>query len=431
MPREILTLNTKLYVNKGNGDENLLDLLSTPDLGVGDAEKIEVTNLQDGTRRYINGIKDIGDSLEFEFNYTTDTYDILKEIEDSKQIYTYKVVLPGENNVEDGLCFSFEAALSVKITGAAVGEQIKMTINLTPYSAISVGEYEEGGNEPSQQNEYSTFRIGAIPQTFNMRSGETTGTMNLYYNEEEPIYEVYINNEPQELPTGKIQDWDNNAVTTYEVKEGDIIKIRGGFSLFRTEMPLENIVIQDGLKDCEGMFSECLGLTVAPRIPNGVENCTAMFENCTNLSVIQENIDLINNPPEGLIFENCFKDCPLVADQIPAAWGGNKVEEPEETTYTVTYLGQTNYDGEVYIHSNKATTVNAGDSFTTTLTAMYPSDYSGGYMVPIIEEMEVWMGGIEITEECGVVRGTEVTITIKNVTGDISIDVINVRMGMM
>ena len=547
MPREILTLNTKLYVNRGNGDENLIDLLSTPDLGVGDAEKIEVTNLQDGTRRYINGIKDVGDSLEFEFNYTTDTYDILKEIEDSKQIYTYKVVLPGENNVEDGLCFSFKAALSVKVTGAAVGEQIKMTINLTPYSAISVGEYEEGGNEPSQQNEYSTFRIGAIPQTFNMRSGETTGTMNLYYNEEEPIYEVYINNEPQELPTGKIQDWDNNTVTTYEVKEGDIIKIRGGFSLSRTEVPLEDIVIQDGLKDCEGMFSECLGLTVAPRIPNGVENCEYMFDSCeniteaveipngvincegmydytsitvaptipstvincnsmfagcsgltkapvipnsvtdcgnmfdscanlteapvipstvtdcsymfydctsleeapvipstvtdcsymfygcTSLSVIpQENIDLMNNPPEGLIFENCFKNCPLVVDQIPVAWGGNKVEEPEETTYTVTYLGQTNYDGEVYTYSNKATTVNAGDSFTTTLTAMYPSDYGeGGFMVPIIEEMEVWMDGIEITEECGVVRGTEVTITIKNVTGDISIDVLEIRMGMM
>ena len=53
MPKEMLTLYTKLFVNRGNGDENLIDLLSTPDLGIGDPEKVEVTNLQDGTRRNI------------------------------------------------------------------------------------------------------------------------------------------------------------------------------------------------------------------------------------------------------------------------------------------------------------------------------------------------------------------------------------------
>ena len=358
MPREILTLNTKLYVNRGNGDENLIDLLSTPDLGVGDAEKIEVTNLQDGTRRYINGIKDVGDSLEFEFNYTTDTYDILKEIEDSKQIYTYKVVLPGENNVEDGLCFSFKAALSVKVTGAAVGEQIKMTINLTPYSAISVGEYEEGGNEPSQQNEYSTFTFrGTESATYNTRNAGMVVMMN---NTPNSITELYVNNEPQQVPQismeemmlGEGGDDVASLLSILQVSEGDIIRVKGGFSLFGNSL-FENIInisdieLQSDLENCSYMFTGCATLIEAPIIPSTARNCSYMFMSCTTLTeapiipssvkdcsymfmgcenlvtIPQENIDLMNNPAGGLVTQGCFEECIQIKDQIPKNWGGN------------------------------------------------------------------------------------------------------------
>ena len=288
MPREILTLNTKLYVNRGNGDENLIDLLSTPDLGVGDAEKVEVTNLQDGTRRYINGIKDVGDSLEFEFNYTTDTYNILKEIEDSKEIYTYKVVLPGENNVEDGLCFSFKAALSVKVTGAAVGEQIKMTINLTPYSAISVGEYTEGGNEPSQINEYSTFTFrGSESTTYDTRNA---GMVVMVNNVPNSITELYVNDEPQQIPQISIEEMmlgeggDDVAslLSILQVSEGDIIKVKGGFSLtgnslFQNIINISDIKLQSDLENCSYMFGGCTTLIEAPIIPSSVKNCSYMY----------------------------------------------------------------------------------------------------------------------------------------------------------
>lgn len=129
--REILTLNTKLYMES----EELKDLLSTPDLGIGDPEKIEVTTLADDTRRYINGLKDVGDSLEFEFNYVAgeqESYAKLQAVQDAKEVKKFKVELP------DGLSFSFDAMVAVKITGAAVGEQLKFTLNLTPYSAIEV-----------------------------------------------------------------------------------------------------------------------------------------------------------------------------------------------------------------------------------------------------------------------------------------------------
>ena len=411
MPREILTLNTKLYVNKGNGDENLIDLLSTPDLGVGDAEKIEVTNLQDGTRRYINGIKDVGDSLEFEFNYTVDTYDILKKIEDSKEIYTYKVVLPGENNVEDGLCFEFEAALSVKIAGAAVGEQIKMTINLTPYSEIKVGQYEDNAG---QQSRYSTFTIG-------QSRARSAGTIKLVNISPGSIEELYINNVAQELPTGVTNDETDDrpaVITNYEVNPGDVVRIKGGFSLWETELPINNVVLQNDLKSCRMMFYGCTGLTETPIIPEGVENCSFMFDGCTGLTqapvipssardcsmmfaycsslteapvipngvtncmgmfagtglteaptipssvtncmgmflectnlttIPQENIDLINNPQIGLVTDYCFAGCPLVADQIPSNWGGNAAPIYPVVEYTTFTTEET---GTLFIANN-------------------------------------------------------------------------------
>ena len=308
MPKEILTLYTKLFVNRGTGDENLIDLLSTPDLGVGDPEKVEVTNLQDGTRRYVNGLKDVGDSLEFEFNYTTDGYAKLKEIEESKQIYTYKVVLP------DKLCFKFDAALSVKVTGAAVGEQVKMTINLTPYSIIDVVQYEDNAG---QQGRYSTFTIG-------QSRARSAGILSLYGGVE-PIEELYINDVAQELPTGTIND-DEPVATDYEVNPGDIIKIKGGFSLMGTKLPINNIVLQNDLTNCKRMFEGCAGLIEAPVIPSSVTDCSYMFSGCTNLAVMpQQNIDLMNNPPEGLIFKDCYYNCrkivkPITYDQIPDSW---------------------------------------------------------------------------------------------------------------
>ena len=343
MPKEMLTLYTKLFVNRGNGDENLIDLLTTPDLGIGDPEKVEVTNLQDGTRRYINGIKDVGDSLEFEFNYTTDGYNTLKEIEGSKEIYIYKVVLPDE------LCFEFEAALSTKITGAAVGEQIKMTINLTPYSAIKVGQYGENGGGSAQVNEYSTFTFrGAESATYNARNAEMLVMMN---NVPNSITELYVNDIPQQIPQISVKELfgggggDDAAslVSVLQVSEGDIIKVKGGFSLagnslFENVINISDIKLQSNLEDCSYMFMYCTTLTEAPVIPSSVKNCTYMFGMCENLAVIpQENLNLINNPPIGLVTENCFAGCTQIADQIPSNWGGNAdpiYPVAEYTTFT-------------------------------------------------------------------------------------------------
>lgn len=136
MANEIITAGTKLMM----GEEELTGLLSTPDLSQGEPEKIEVTTLGDHAKRYINGLKDIGDSLEFEFNYESDkesSYYKLKAVP-ADQTKEFAIVLP------DGLSFGFEAYVSVRLAAAAVGEQLKFTLGLTPAGEITVDDSQVG-----------------------------------------------------------------------------------------------------------------------------------------------------------------------------------------------------------------------------------------------------------------------------------------------
>lgn len=136
MANEIITAGTKLMM----GEEELTGLLSTPDLSQGEPEKIEVTTLGDHSKRYINGLKDIGDSLEFEFNYESDkesSYYKLKAVP-ADQTREFAIVLP------DGLSFGFEAYVSVRLAAAAVGEQLKFTLGLTPAGEITVDDSKVG-----------------------------------------------------------------------------------------------------------------------------------------------------------------------------------------------------------------------------------------------------------------------------------------------
>ena len=52
--KEIITAGTKLCM--GAEKVELTGLLSTPDLSEGEPEKIEVTDLSDTSKRYINGL---------------------------------------------------------------------------------------------------------------------------------------------------------------------------------------------------------------------------------------------------------------------------------------------------------------------------------------------------------------------------------------
>ena len=103
-------------------ETELTGLLSTPDLGQGEKEKIEVTDLSDHSRRYINGLADTPDSWEFEFQYQSaadSAFYKLKAAMDDNQVHQFAI------EFTDGLKFAFGAYVSVTLNGAAVGEALK------------------------------------------------------------------------------------------------------------------------------------------------------------------------------------------------------------------------------------------------------------------------------------------------------------------
>lgn len=110
------------------------DLQEVPELG-GTVEKVEVTTLADGSKRYINGIKDYGD-LAFKFLYDNSgegaSYRILRGLEEAEGIDEYKVELP------DGTAFTFSASVATKLDGASVNGALTFTATLTLNSDMEV-----------------------------------------------------------------------------------------------------------------------------------------------------------------------------------------------------------------------------------------------------------------------------------------------------
>ena len=105
-----------------------------PDLG-GSVDKVEVTTLADGSKKYIAGIKEYGD-LEFVLLYdnadVTSNYRVIKGFEDLGTSDTFQVALP------DGTTFDFSATVTTVIAGASVGDALTFTAMFTLNSDIVV-----------------------------------------------------------------------------------------------------------------------------------------------------------------------------------------------------------------------------------------------------------------------------------------------------
>lgn len=130
----LLTKGIKLSYKKQSTYEEILNLQECPDLG-GTAEKVDVTVLADGNKKYINGVKDFGD-LAFKFLYdnsgATSNYRIVRGLEEAGNVVDWKVTFP--DNTE----FAFSGEVTTSIDGASVNNAITFTANITLNSDIAV-----------------------------------------------------------------------------------------------------------------------------------------------------------------------------------------------------------------------------------------------------------------------------------------------------
>ena len=130
----LLTKDIKLSYKKTDSYVQIHNLQEVPALG-GAAEKVDVTTLEDGNYKYINGIKDFGD-LAFKFLYdnstATSNYRICRGLEDAGKIVEWKVEFP------DGTAFAFSGECSVAPSDGSVGGYIAFTLNISLNSDITV-----------------------------------------------------------------------------------------------------------------------------------------------------------------------------------------------------------------------------------------------------------------------------------------------------
>lgn len=140
---ELLSKGTKLQYadTKAGTYKTLYGLQSTPDMG-GDPEKVDVTNLADGSKRYIPGVKDYGD-LDFTFFYNDDddnpavseadvstSYSTLRALQKSNSTAWFKLLYP------DGTGYQWSSKVSVKRSAAEVNAALKFTLRSTPLTEL-------------------------------------------------------------------------------------------------------------------------------------------------------------------------------------------------------------------------------------------------------------------------------------------------------
>jgi hypothetical protein len=128
MANEVISKGITLSYKNGTAGDfvELTNLSEIPELG-GDVEAIEVTNLSDGAHRYVDGIKNYGDSLGFKFYYEKQQFETLNGL---TGVIQWKVTLP------DNTSCSFSGTSSIKLDGVGINAALTYTLNVKPNSEM-------------------------------------------------------------------------------------------------------------------------------------------------------------------------------------------------------------------------------------------------------------------------------------------------------
>lgn len=119
------------YSANGTSFTEISNLQEIPSLG-GTPDKVDVTCLADGNKKYINGLVDYGD-LAFKFLYDnsseTSNYRVLKSL---TGINHFKITFP------DNTTFEFTGECSCSLDAASVNAALTFTANIALNSEIEV-----------------------------------------------------------------------------------------------------------------------------------------------------------------------------------------------------------------------------------------------------------------------------------------------------
>jgi hypothetical protein len=127
-----ITLGVKL--NESNSYTNLPGLKSVPDIGP-EPEKVDNTPLSASHFQYEKGIGDLPDmtyNFIFVNDSASDSYRVLRSLADSNATSSFQQSMP------DGTKYTFDAQVSLKVTGGGVNTPISFDATLIVQSAITV-----------------------------------------------------------------------------------------------------------------------------------------------------------------------------------------------------------------------------------------------------------------------------------------------------
>ena len=109
------------------GDKVLTNLQEIPELG-GTKESVEITVLADASHKYMDGLLNYGDSLDFKFLYEKEQFETLNGLEGTQ---AWKVTLP------DGAICSFGGSCGVRLDGVGVNAALTYTLSIKPDSEMT------------------------------------------------------------------------------------------------------------------------------------------------------------------------------------------------------------------------------------------------------------------------------------------------------